>query len=86
LTYLFELGRALKLFIVQFSSHLLVCRVFKVWSEQSQVLFFLFSVVGFESVEFVLDVANQLLYFAGVNDAQVLIDSEWYLAAQFFEH
>jgi len=48
-------------------------------------MFFLFNVVGFESVEFVLDVANQLLYFARVNNAKVLIDSKWNLAAKFLE-
>ncbi len=46
----------------------------------------MFIVVGFESIEFEFDVAKQLLYFAGVNDAQVLINSVGHLAAKFFEH
>jgi hypothetical protein len=48
--------------------------------------FFLFIVVSFESIEFVFDVAKQLLYLAGVHDAQVLINSVGHLAAKFFEH
>jgi len=75
----------LKFLCVQISSHLLVSRVLKVWSEQPQVIFFLFIVVRFKRVEFQLDVADQLPYFAGVNNAQVLIYRVGYLAANFFE-
>ena len=82
LTYLNICGRSCFLLLIQFLSSLFVSWILQIWSEKSQMLLFLGSILLFSVVKLSILALDLLLNETGESNSDVVIEAAGNLLAQ----